>query len=624
MANHYKNNARLLEKTMIGPVVLTLLQKEEENREKIVKKDGVEYFEHENTYYKLHSVNEKAEAERYVKDIDSRRDYLFVIWGLANLPLIEEIIDKTSENTKILIVEENIHLLRHRMYYNRLDSILKSKKVIFTLGDEKSYSFTLRVCIQGGWTNLLHNMRVVMLPSYQVYGKEIARKMHKMTEEMKTDIYSLGNSTEDMMNGVTNNFKNVDSCITCNSIDEIRDKYKGIPGIVVASGPSLDKNIHLLKEAEGKAVIIACDASYQQCLKHGVKPDAIASIERDIPTYNYFYKGKTFDKDLVFVGPGLVWPDILEEFPGKKILMAKTSEGADGWWMRHFENMKFEVMGFSCANVAHAVLEAAGCEPIILIGQDLAYTDDKQHSEEAHAAFEDDNQITSDKKYLWTEDIYGNQVKTTAVFNLFREYFERKTDSGMHTLVDATEGGAKIQGSKIMTFREAIDQYCTKQKEKPIYEYLKDIPWDDETAMKKYDEIIESAKEFIQLIEQLDQQMQEHVKHIYHYETFDFEHATREQLVECVLAMQEANDLITYVTEKNRDLATFYGHIYKSAIMQVKKLGNELTPEAVKQNWHIQIKLIYLMQIVSQTVRDKYQEMIDFMEQKKANLQEKE
>jgi len=210
------------------------------------------------------------------------------------------------------------------------------------------------------------------------------------------------------------------------------------------------------------------------------------------------------------------------------------------------------------------------------------------------------------------------------VFNLFREYFERKTDSGMHTLVDATEGGAKIQGSKIMTFREAIDQYCTKQKEKPIYEYLKDIPWDDETAMKKYDEIIESAKEFIQLIEQLDQQMQEHVKHIYHYETFDFEHATREQLVECVLAMQEANDLITYVTEKNRDLATFYGHIYKSAIMQVKKLGNELTPEAVKQNWHIQIKLIYLMQIVSQTVRDKYQEMIDFMEQKKANLQEKE
>lgn len=623
MANHYKNNARLLEKMIVGPVVLTLLQQEEENREKVIKKDGVEYFEHEGKYYKLHSVNEKAEAERYTKDIDSRRDYIFVIWGMTNLLLIEELIDKTSENTKILIVEENIHLLRYRMYFNRLDAILKSKKVVLTLGDEKSYSFTLRVCIQGGWTNLLHNMQVVMLPSYQVYGKEIARKMHKMTEEMKTDIYSLGNSTEDMMNGVTNNYKNVNSCITCNSIDEIRGKYEGIPGIVVASGPSLDKNIHLLKEAEGKAVIIACDASYQQCLKHGVKPDAIASIERDIPTYNYFYKGKTFDEDLVFVGPGLVWPDILEEFPGKKILMAKTSEGADGWWMRHFENMKFEVMGFSCANVAHAVLEAAGCEPIILIGQDLAYTDDKQHSEEAHAAFEDDNQIDSDKKYLWTEDIYGNQVKTTSVFNLFREYFERKTDVGIHTLIDATEGGAKIQGSEIMTFREAIDKYCIKTKEKAIHEYLKDIPWDNEVAIQKYDEIIQDSKAFIELIEQLDHQMQEHVKHIYHYETFDFEHATREQLVECVLAMQEANDLITYVTEKNRDLATFYGHIYKSAIMQVKKLGNELTPEAVKQNWHIQIKLIYLMQIVSKTVRDKYQEMIDFLEQKKEKLQEK-
>lgn len=623
MANHYKNNAKLLEKTLLGPAVLAMLEHTEEQRQKIVKKDGVEYFEHENKYYKLHSANEQAEADRILKGIQKNRDYILVVWGLANVLLVEKLVEKTSENTKILIVEENVHLLRHRMYFNRMDSILKSKKVVLTLGEEKLYSLAIRAGIQGGWTNLLHNLKVIMLPSYQIYGKEIAAKMHKMTEEMRTDIYALGNSTEDMMNGVTNNYQNVDACITCNSIDEIRGKYKGIPGIVVASGPSLDKNIDLLKEAEGNAVIIACDASYQQCIKRGVKPDAIASIERDIPTYNFFYKGKKFDDDLVFVGPGLVWPDILEEFPGKKILMSKNPDGADGWWMRHFDNVKFEVMGFSCANVAHAVLEAAGCDPIILIGQDLAYTDDKQHSEEAHAVFGSDNQIVSEGSYIWTEDIYGNQVKTSKTFNLFREYFERKTELGMHTLIDATEGGAKIQGSKIMSFREAIDQYCTKPKDKAIYEYLKDIPWDDEIAIEKYDEIIKSCKELIRLIEQLECQMREHVKRIYHYENFDFEHAKREQLVECVLTMQEANNLITYVTEKNRDLSTFYGHIYKSAIMQVKKLGNELTPESVKENWRIQIRLIYLMQIVSQTVRDKYQEMIDFMEQKKEKLQEK-
>ena len=623
MANYYKNNIKLLEKTFMGPVISALLQQKEEQQDKIIKKNGDEYFQYGDRYYKLHSMNKIEEADRILNDIEENRDYILVVWGLANLVLIEKLINKTSKNTKILIVEENIHLLRYRMHVNRLDTILKDEKVILTLGDEKIYGLAIRAGIQGGWTNMLHNLKVIMLPSYQVYAKEIAKKMHKLTEEMRTDIYALGNSLEDMMNGVTNNYLNVDACITCNSIDEIRGKYKGIPGIVVASGPSLDKNIDLLKEAEGKAVIISCDASYQQCIKHGVKPDAIASIERDIPTYNYFYKGKQFDKDLVFVGPGLVWPNILEEFPGKKILMSKTPDGADGWWMQHFENIKFEVMGFSCANVAHAVLEAAGCDPIILIGQDLAYTDDKQHSEEAHAVFESDNQVAAEGPYVWTEDINGNPVKTSRTFNLFREYFERKTDLNMHTLVDATEGGAKIQGSKIMTFRDAIDQYCTKSKGKAIYEQLRDISWDNSLAIKKYDEIIASARKLIQTIEQLDFEMQKHVKRIYHYDKFDFEHATREQLVECVLTMQDANDLITYVTEKNRDLATYYGNIYKNAIMQVKKLGNELTAKAVQENWRIQVKLIYLMQIVSKTVRDKYQEMIDFIEEKKEKLQEK-
>lgn len=624
MANHFKNNAKCLGKTVLGQGILNYLNSVPENREKVKKIDQIEMFEENGVYYRLHSEQEKKEAELVLKDLEKNRDYILFVYGMGNLALLEQVIERTSDNTKILIVEENVHIFRYCMYFKRLEKIFKNKKVCFTLGEEQCFSLMVRICVQNEWSNLVHNVKMITTPAYQIYREQMEKKIKQFNKELATSVHILGNSTEDQMNGVTNNYLNVDACIKTNSIKEIEGKYKGIPGILVASGPSLDKNLHLLKEMQGKAVIIACDASYQQCLKAGVKPDAIASIERDIPTYNFFYKDKKFDKDLVFVGPGLVWPDILSEFPGKTVLMAKTEDGADGWWMKHFDNLEHVVMGMSCANVAHAVLESAGCDPIIMIGLDLAYTDNKQHSEEAHEAFGSDNEIDTNADYLWTEDIYGEQVRTTTVFNLFREYFERRAEDNRATMIDATEGGAKIKGTKIMTFQQAIDQYSSQKKEKCMSEYLEDIPWDEEKALRKYDEIIESAQEFVDVIKELEENMQAHVRKIKKYDDWDYMHASREELVECVLTMQEGNNLITYVTEQHRDLATFYGHIYKSAIMQVKKLGNDLTPETVRKNWEIQVKLIFLMQIVCKTVKEKYQEMIDFMEEKKKALQEKE
>lgn len=623
MANHYKTNAEQLKKTVLGQALLKYMETVPENREIVKKIDNVEMFNENGQYYRLHSTEEREEAEILLKDLNERRDYLLFVYGMGNVTLLEEVIERTSENTKILIIEDNEYIFRYCMYFKNLKNIFKSKKVSFTLGEQQCFDLMTRICVQSEWSNLTHNMKVIMTPAYQIYRNELTKKVKQFNKELATSVHTLGNSTEDQMNGVTNNYLNVDACLRTNSIKEIEGKCKGKPGIVVAAGPSLDKNIHLLKEAQGKAVIIACDAAYQQCLKEGVKPDAIASIERDKPTYDFFYKDKSFDKDLVFVGPGLVWPDILAEFPGKTILMSKTEDGADGWWRKHFENLEFVVMGMSCANVAHAVLEHAGCDPIILIGQDLAYTDDKFHSDEAHDAFGGTNKINMEGNYLWTEDINGNQVRTSLVFNLFREYFERRAEDKNSMLIDATEGGAKIKGSKIMTFREAIDMYCVDSKGMDLCEYLSDIPWDDGKAIEKYQEIIESAREFIDVIKELEVNMQAHIRKILKYDTWDYKNASREELVECVLTMQEGNRLITYVTENHRDLSTFYGHIYKSAIMRVKKLGNDLTPETVRANWEIQVKLIYLMQIVCQTVKDKYEEMISYMEEKKKTLQEK-
>ena len=625
MSHKFKENEKaLLQYNIMGANIMEYIKELPDDREKVKKIEGQLRFEHGGQYYLVHSRNEQRETDRILKNVEDTKDYLLVIYGMGNLTLVRTLINDTSAQTKILLIEENPYLLQYYMHTKDLTDILKTEKVLFTLGEDEMYKLAVQVSIQAEWSSMAYNLKIIQLPNYHVYSEQCKEKIKYLSEAIKAGIISLGNDLTDMMNGVENNYLNVDQCMLSNSISEIRGKYKGIPGIVVAAGPSLDKNIQYLKKAEGKAVIIACDASYQMCLEHGVKPDAIASIERGIETYHYFYKEKVIDKDTVYVGPGLVWPDILEEFPGKKILLAKTIEGADGWWRRQFDNIEYLVMGFSCANVAHAVLQEAGCDPIILIGQDLAYTDGKKHSEEAHKAFGDTNNISeSHSGILWTEGIDGGMVKTTETFNLFRKYFENQALQKRNLLINATEGGAKIHGTKVMTFKEAIDAYCICQKPCNMNEYLKDIPWDNQKAKEKYEQIIESAKEVIKIVENLEEMMKNHVRKIAKYQTMDLEKLTEEELAQCVVHMQGGDKFISYAVKENPEIATFYGPIYKNAIMYVKRIGNNLDPQTVRENHKIQVRLIFMMQIISKTVKEKFREMISFMEEKLENKTEK-
>ena len=618
MSNKFlENNKALIKNNIMGLKIAEYLQTLSDYTEKIKKINGQLHFEYDGTYYLLHSRNELKEAEKMLQNIDEEKDYLLFIYGMGNLTLIRKLIKNTSEHTKILLVEENPYVLQYYMHTEKIEDILENEKLVFAIGEENIYKTTIQSCMELGWTSMAYNLKVVQLPNYHLYHSECKEKLKYLSQEIEAGILSLGNDLNDMMDGVTNNYLNVDQCMLSNSLSEIRGKYKGIPGIVIASGPSLDKNIQYLKEAMGKAVMIACDASYQMCLRHGVKPDAIASIERGIETYNYFYKGKTIEKDTVYVGPALVWPDILNEFPGKKILLAKTEDGADGWWKKQFDTIEHIPMGMSCANVAHAVLKEAGCDPIILIGQDLAYTDGKKHSDEAHEAFGDSNKIAENSKdELWTEGIDGGMVRTTETFNWFRQYYERQSMEEKHLLVNATEGGARIHGTIEMTLKDAIQTYCIKEKTHNMYECLTDRQWDEQKAKDKYEQIIKSASEVIQTVETLEKMMKEHVKHIAKYQEMDFSNFTKQELIQCVMDMQKGDRMIAYVTEENQDIATFYGPAYKNAIMYVKRIGNKLDAESVRKNYEIQVRLIFMMQIISKTVKEKFEELIGFMEKK--------
>lgn len=622
MANRYKKNVEVLCKEKpFGKMLAEYLEQYHIGEKQIKVMDGIPYFYEQEQYYRLHSEKQLEEADLLMRELDEYKDYLLVVFGMGNLSLLRKIIEKTSDGTRILVIEKNPYVMKYQFQHENLEELIKSNKLVISAGEDKILEYVIVACMGADWENLAQNLTAISMPNYSVYGEFRSKCLRKIANSILVEIRSLGNSLPDVMKGVTNNYKNVDACIYANGIEELKGQFKGIPGIVVGAGPSLDKNLKLLKQAEGRAVIITTDASMRACERMNVKPDAIASIERDEPTYRHFYKDRIFDKDMVLVGPGLLWPDILKEYPGKKVLMSKTASGTDNWWAQFFPQMEHLMMGFSCSTVAHAVLDQMGCEPIIHIGQDLALTGNKRHSENSKVFKNNDvNEVSEEEWEASAEDIYGNQIRTTDTLNLFRHTMEDMILASGKEVIDATEGGAKIKGTKIMTFQEAIDQYCQAEKPKTMNDCLEEKLFDKQYSKEIYEHIIEGANQILQDLDDIESEVAKHCERINKYATYDFDGATLNELIDVVLEMQKGNSIINYLIEEKKHLITFYQQNLKQTIIYVKKIGNDVTPETVKRNWELQENLMYMLEVATKAVRNQYEEIKQFMQEKIVQL----
>ena len=107
------------------------------------------------------------------------------------------------------------------------------------------------------------------------------------------------------------------------------------------------------------------------------------SIERVLLTYEKFYKGKEIPRETVFIGPPVVRPEVFEALKdNKKLVCLKQGERVNEWINEIMGDERTLPMGTSCAHIAFSFGRYVGANPIVFVGQDLAYTKDGiTHSE---------------------------------------------------------------------------------------------------------------------------------------------------------------------------------------------------------------------------------------------------
>ncbi|HFP7597717.1 TPA: motility associated factor glycosyltransferase family protein, partial [Campylobacter jejuni] len=261
---------------------------------------------------------------------------------------------------------------------------------------------------------------------YEHYKEDIL-KLNKLNMQIiKNHNLMRGNDPKDAMQGIEQFVYNLPQMITHPSYKELLSKRKGISdtAIIVSTGPSLTKQLPLLKKYASKATIFCADSSYPILAKHGIKPDYVCMLERTEITAEFFnHDFGEFDKDIMFICAGVVHPKAIEYLKGrnrKYLIIPRYLYFPIYIKLKYFD---FLYNTPSVAHMSYFLSVLLNHKNIIFIGQDLAYAENgNSHPDDYQNSANYESQMY---EHILTEAYGGKkEIKTHEFWIFFKQILE--------------------------------------------------------------------------------------------------------------------------------------------------------------------------------------------------------
>ncbi len=332
---------------------------------------------------------------------------------------------------------------------------------------------------------------------YERFHEDVLELNKKLAENFKNSIVSHGNDPLDALQGIEQFVYNLPQMITHPSYKELLSKRKGISdtAIIVSTGPSLTKQLPLLKKYASKATIFCADSSYPILAKHGIKPDYVCMLERTEITAEFFNNDfGEFDKDIMFICAGVVHPKAIEYLKGrnrKYLIIPRYLYFPIYIKLKYFD---FLYNTPSVAHMSYFLSVLLNHKNIIFIGQDLAYAENgNSHPDDYQNSANYESQMY---EHILTEAYGGKEkIKTHEFWIFFKQILEAMIIKYHITTYNCTEGGARIEGTIEKPFLWACENLLDKDLNKP-FEKLEPLSLNkqNEFLLKAYYKVYQSIK----------------------------------------------------------------------------------------------------------------------------------
>lgn len=248
--------------------------------------------------------------------------------------------------------------------------------------------------------------------------------------------------------------------------------FKGVPAFVIGAGPSLDQNIEVVRAAAERGIVFAVNSSARALDKVGIKPHVLAALESiDVSP---LLENVSYLNEVVRLFSLTAHPNLYRTGSGPLLTLFELLPHITGPFETFFGRPGLPVCG-SVSTACFSLAYRMGCDPIVMVGQDLAYTSGRCY---ADGTPYDQSRIELTKggetlQHAWCQTMidthkagpnplltgqkstrttaWGGQgtVVSAATFNQVRMWFERVAslinESGGPRLINATEGGARIE-----------------------------------------------------------------------------------------------------------------------------------------------------------------------------------
>ena len=266
------------------------------------------------------------------------------------------------------------------------------------------------------------------------------------------------------------------------SVASLRGPLQGKPIVLVAPGPSLAKNVHLLADLKGKAVIFAYSRALRSLKAAGIVPDLVVVLD-PLDLRYHFDDFPVEQIEAVVLGlsvnPGMY------DLPAKRVVTFSGNSTIELWIYGSLGEDMHVSTSCSVATSAVSMAHVWGCEPIVLIGQDLAFPGGRMYDAAAadgDAVIEEASdgrgfkvqglsdhakelersggaKLSGFQRLPEVPGYFGGTVQTSPNFSWVRAWIEERAShwQGSVRLINATEGGANIEGMENLPLSDVVE-----------------------------------------------------------------------------------------------------------------------------------------------------------------------
>ena len=468
----------------------------------------------------LHSrYDPLAEARKFADGVEVEGNYCFVVGGLGLGYHVRALHHRLRGGAFIVVTEPSLELLSTALAQVDLAGEISSRRLIILTDADKSRLHTRL---------MPHNATLMMGLQFVVHppSERVAGGFHAALRTAITDFVAYSRTTmvtlvHNAQITCRNIAYNLPTYLSTPPIDILKEHFAGCPAIVLSAGPSLRKNIDLLQQAKGKAVLCAVQTTFEPLLKRGIVPDFVTALDFHEMSRRYFQGIDDYHGVHLVAEPKCTWhvvdlyrgPISLLEGHFAHLLLGPTLAARGGL-----------PPGATVAHLAFYLAQYMGCDPIIFVGQDLAYTGHVFYvpGVEVHRTWTGEiNRFNTMETKEWErivrnrgilrkiEDPEGKTVYTDELLFTYLEQFEKDITACRARVIDATEGGARIRGTEVMPLHEVLERYCRAKIPAEQFEYRKTTRWYDPSRLPAARKEIARRLEEVQAVEEICEELLE-------------------------------------------------------------------------------------------------------------------